>query len=137
MIAMFLRSSLVAIRFRRVGDGSRRDPVPARRSPPCGGLRGLLESGARLGSLLDARGGRALGAFFGLVAHFGALGQGLEALSEDGAVMYEDVLGAVVGRDEPVALIVAKPLDCSSRHALPPHCCAANAEDAVKQLRGR
>src|SRR3569623_481257 len=35
--------------------------------------------------------------------------------------MHEDVLRAVIGRDEPVALVVAKPLYGSSRHALPPH----------------
>src|SRR4051794_10140288 len=80
----------------------------------------LLEAWFLLRSLLDARGGRALGAFFGLVTHFRPLGQGLEALAEDGAVMDEDVLRAVIGSDEPVALVVAEPLDSSSRHALPP-----------------
>ena len=34
--------------------------------------------------------------------------------------MDEDVLRAVIGRDEPVALVVAEPLDSSGRHALPP-----------------
>src|SRR4051794_2512492 len=74
----------------------------------------------RLRGLLNARRGGALGAFLGLVAHLGALGQGLEALAQDRAVMDEDVLRAVIGSDEPVALVVAEPLDCSSRHLLPP-----------------
>src|SRR5215217_8896106 len=91
----------------------------------------------RLRGLLNARRGGAFGPFLGLVADLGALGQGLESLAEDRAVMDEHVLRAVVGRDEPVALIVAEPLDCSSGHALPPLHCAANAEDAVKQRRER
>src|SRR6478752_2469187 len=85
------------------------------------GFADWFKRGALLRSLLDARGGRTLGAFFGLVGHLGALGQGLEALAEDGAVMNEDVLRAVVGRNEPVALVVAEPLNSSSGHALPPH----------------
>src|SRR5690242_3577985 len=80
----------------------------------------LLKFRARLRGLLNARSSRALGAFLGLVAHLGTLREGLEALAKDGAVMDEDVLRAVIGRDEPVALVVAEPLDCSSRHLLPP-----------------
>src|SRR6188472_3754002 len=88
-----------------------------------GGPPLMLKCGVRLRGLLNARRGGALGAFLGLVAHLGALGQGLEALAQDRAVMDEDGLGAVVGRNEPVALVVAKPLDCSSRHELPPLMC--------------
>src|SRR5215510_4208654 len=88
---------------------------PAARRAPL-----LLKFGTRLRGLLNARRGRALGAFLGLVAHLGTLRKGLEALAENGAVMDEDVLRAVIGRDEPVALVVAEPLDCSSRHLLPP-----------------
>src|SRR5918999_4296068 len=39
--------------------------------------------------------------------------------------MDEDVLRAVVGGDEPVALLIAEPLDGSSWHAIPPLLCAA------------
>src|SRR4029077_16349884 len=120
MIAMFRRSSRVAVMsVPRVGDVGRRRVKGSRQNEARlrGGLRELLKRGARLRSLLNARGGRALVAFFGLVAHFGALSQGLEALAEDGAVMHEYVLRAVVGRDEPVALVVAEPLNSSSRHA--------------------
>src|SRR6185503_1330451 len=78
--------------------------------------------------LLDARRGGALGPFLGLVAHLRTLGQGLEALAEDRGVVDEDVLRAVIGCDEPVALVVAEPLDSSGRHTLPPLQCAANAE---------
>src|SRR3954467_9491760 len=116
MIATLRRLSRLLVMANGEGRGQ---VLPTRRSPPGGGLRRLLKRSEKL-LLLNARGGRAFGAFFGLVAHFGALGQGLEALTQDGAVMNEDVLRAIVGRDEPVALVVAEPLDSSSRHALPP-----------------
>src|SRR6478735_3307834 len=131
-MAMFRRSSRVVISVGNVGESvSAKDE--ARRKA------GLVssKSGARLRGLLNARRGRAFGPFLGLVADLGTLGQGLEALAENRAVMDEDVLRAVVGCDEPVALVVAEPLDCSSGHALPPLHCAANAEDAVKQRRER
>src|SRR5207237_3676926 len=64
--------------------------------------------------------GRALGPVLGLVVHLRALVQRLEALAGDRAVMNEHVLRAIVGCDEPVALVVAKPLDSSSGHVIPP-----------------
>src|ERR1700750_1446858 len=94
---------------------------PDKTKPARGGLPRLSMSAGALRSLLNAGRGGTLGPFLGLVAHLGALGQGLEALTQDGAVMNEDVLRAVIGRDEPVALVVAKPLYGSSMHALPPH----------------
>src|SRR5882757_3814802 len=126
MIAMFRRSSRVLVMRVEEGrqSGRSRQPAPAwvqaKRSPLESGLRDRSEERYALSSLLDARGGRALGAFFGLVTHFGPLGEALEALTQDRAVMDENVLRAVIGRNEPVALVVAEPLDSSGRHALPP-----------------
>src|SRR6476469_51021 len=131
-MAMFRRSSLVVISVGNVGNRPQQKTRPALRR-----ASSSQKSDARLRGLLNARRGGAFGPFLGLVADLGTLGQGLEALAEDRAVMDEDVLRAIVGCDEPVALVVAEPLDCSSGHALPPLHCAANAEDAVKQRRER
>src|SRR6185436_19331945 len=109
--------------------GAKKRPAVRRASLP-------LSFRKPLRGFLDARGGRALRAFLGLVGHLGALGQGLEALAHDGAVMDEDVLRAVIGGDEPVTLVIAEPLDCSGRH-LASTSCAANAEASVKQRRER
>src|ERR671926_1008470 len=86
----------------------------------------------------DVRGARALRAGLGVIGDLGALREGLEALARDRAVMDEQVLGALVGRDEAEALVVAEPLDGSSSHVLFLHgvMCTANAGEAVKrQLR--
>src|SRR6478752_1868326 len=131
-MAMFLRSSRVVISV-----GECRGKRSQQKTRPAGGGPRQVIGGALLRGLLNARRGGAFGPFLGLVADLGTLGQGLEALAENRAVMDEDVLRAVVGCDEPVALVVAEPLDCSSGHALPPLPCAANAEDAVKQRRER
>src|SRR5262249_4028513 len=50
----------------------------------------------------------------------------------DGAEVNEDVVRAVVGSDEPVALVVAEPLNGSGRH-LASSSCALNTEDAETQ----
>src|SRR6476619_699366 len=86
----------------------------------------------------DVRGARALRALLGLIRDLGALCEGLEALAGDGAVVDEEVLGPLVGRDEAEALVVAEPLDGSGSHVVFLHGVvrAANAGEAVKrQLR--
>src|SRR5438270_5700281 len=65
---------------------------------------------------LDVRGRRALGALLGVVAHLRALGQRLEAVALDRAVVHEQILAGVIRRDESKALIVAEPLHGSCCH---------------------
>src|SRR3954447_4163759 len=50
--------------------------------------------------------------------HLGALSEALEALAGDAGVVDEQVLRAVLRRDEPEALVVAEPLDGSGCHVL-------------------
>src|SRR5438477_12097095 len=59
---------------------------------------------------------RALGALLGLVLHLRVLREGLVALADDRAVVDEQVLAAVVGRDEAIALVGVEPLDGSGCH---------------------
>src|SRR3954452_1505094 len=93
----------------------------ARRPGRCGGA--WLER-------LDVRGVRVLRAVLRVVADLGALAQRPEAAAHDAAVVDEDVLALVVGRDEPEALVVAEPLDGSGGHGVPPGSC-------VQTKRGR
>src|SRR5262245_16679970 len=58
----------------------------------------------------DVRRRRALGALLGVVTHFRAVGQRLEAAALDRVVMHEQVLAGLIWGDEPVALVVADPL---------------------------
>src|SRR5215217_6210284 len=58
-----------------------------------------------------------------LVGDLGALLEALVALSRDAVVMHEEVLASLVGGDEPVALIVAEPLDRSLGHVWSPPFC--------------
>src|SRR2546423_1926376 len=51
-----------------------------------------------------------------LELHLRSLRQALEALAGDAAVMDEEVLAAIVGRDEAIALLVVEPLDGSCCH---------------------
>src|SRR6476661_10044083 len=66
-----------------------------------------------------------------LVVHAGALREGAVPVGDDAGVMDEEVAGALVGRDEPEALVVAEPLHGAGGHlrANPPVRCAAYAED--------
>src|SRR5687768_7042442 len=48
--------------------------------------------------------------------HLLTLGQRAEAVRRDGAVVAENVLTAIVLRDEPKALRIVEPLHCSSSH---------------------
>src|SRR4051794_15104907 len=68
---------------------------------------------------LDVRGRWALVALLGVVAHLCALGQRLEAVALDRAVVHEQVLAGVIRRDESEALVVAEPLHCSCGHLGP------------------
>src|SRR5919108_6204662 len=68
---------------------------------------------------LDVRRSRALGALLGLVAHLRALGQRLEAVALDRAVVNEQVLACVIRCDEAVALLVVEPLHGSCSHSVP------------------
>src|SRR3954453_6580156 len=86
--------------------------------------------------LYDVRGGRALLALLLVVADLRALGERLEAATLDRAVMDEEVLALVIGRDEAKALVVVEPLDgscchCSSLRDM----CTANAEVQEQQTR--
>src|SRR5439155_11720958 len=65
---------------------------------------------------LDVGGVRALGALLGLVGHLRTLGEGAEAVGLDRAEVHEQILAAVIGRDEAVALVVVEPLDGSVGH---------------------
>src|SRR5215470_5889198 len=69
-----------------------------------------------LRDLLDTGRGRALRALLGLVLDLRALFEGAIAIALDRAEVDEHVVRAVVGCDEPVALVVAEPLDGSGRH---------------------
>src|SRR6185295_14143644 len=93
-------------------DGRRKSGGPRRlapRGPPCGlGLRLVLER-------RDVLGGRALRALDHVELDLVAFLQAPVSLGLDGAVMAEDVLLAVVTRDEAEALFVVEPLDRSCR----------------------
>src|SRR4051794_5894364 len=66
---------------------------------------------------VDVGGAHALRALLGLVGDLRALGERPEAIRLDGGVVDEQVLAAVIRRDEPVALVVAEPLDGPGCHA--------------------
>src|SRR5829696_9711206 len=87
----------------------------------CGSLRDRLDAGRR----------RALGAGLGLILDLRALLERAVAVALDRAEVNEHVVRAVVGCDEPVALVVAEPLNGSGRHIASSYVCAANAEDAI------
>src|SRR4051794_9495431 len=99
-------------------------------SPPAGthdvpGRQGLRRMSGALEDLYVRRVG-ALGPDLGVVADLGTLGQRLEAAARDAAVVDEQVLALIVGRDEPEALVVAEPLNGSGCHWFPPgRLCAA------------
>jgi len=86
-----------------------------------------LESG-------DVRRRGALGPFLGVETDLRALGERLEAAALDRAVMYEQVLAGIIGRDETEALVVVEPLHGSCCHVSPSGVCALrDAEGAQKQ----
>src|SRR5215211_5880031 len=58
----------------------------------------------------DVRRLGALGAFTRLVLHLRVLGEGLEPVARDARVVHEEILPAVLRRDEAVPLRVVEPL---------------------------
>src|SRR5919106_261810 len=72
---------------------------------------------------LDVDGLGPLVALLGVVADLGTLGERLEAVADDAGVVDEQVLGLVVGRDEPEALVVAEPFHGSGSHSCFLRCC--------------
>src|SRR5437870_12062304 len=97
---------------------------------------GNSKTSGRLERLYVRRVG-ALGPLLGVVADLRALGERLEAAAGDAAVVHEQVLALVVGRDEPEALLVAEPLHGSSCHRFPPGrlCAAKRGRCWWQQLR--
>src|SRR5271167_1711737 len=85
---------------------------------------------------LNVRGLGSLVAGLGVVGDLRPVGERAVALTDDRAVMDEQVLGLVIGRDEAKSLVVAEPLDGSSSHCVS-SCVdsAANAEFAEQRLR--
>src|SRR5947209_8874786 len=65
---------------------------------------------------LDVRGPGSLVAGLGVVRHLCSVGERAIALTDDRAVMDEQVLGLVIGRDEAKPLVVTEPLDGTGSH---------------------
>src|ERR1700680_3857791 len=84
----------------------------ARNRPRAAGRTALRE--------LDVPGLGPLVARLCVVGDLCALGERAITLTDDCAVMDEQVLRLVIGRDEPEALLVAEPLYGSSSHCFPP-----------------
>src|SRR6516162_3382824 len=83
----------------------------------------------------DVHGLRSLVPLLGIVGDLGALLQRSVALAVDAGVVYEQVLVAVIGGDEPEPLVVAEPLYGASWHVgTPPRCVCCDAEDASLSL---
>jgi steroid delta-isomerase-like uncharacterized protein len=106
--------------------GRRRSPetTKARRSGP--------SSQKRFSALdrLYVDGLRALVARLGLVRDLRALGERLVAVADDAGVVDEEILPALVGRDEAEALLVAEPLHGSGCHGFLHLLMCQHAEDA-------
>src|SRR3954449_2155608 len=84
---------------------------------------------------LHVRGVGPLGPGLGVEADLRALGERLKAAARDARVVHEEILAAIVGRDEPEPLLVAEPLHRSSSHlSLPERLCGRNAGGAGNRL---
>lgn len=83
-------------------------------------MAGLLQPGAYAPAVVllrfDVRGGRTLLALLDVKRDALAFGQRLEAATLDGAVVDEDVLGAIGRGNKAKAFFVAKPLHCTCSH---------------------
>jgi hypothetical protein len=89
---------------------------------------GRPQHGSLLGDRPNVYGLRSLVRRLGLVLDLCALGQRLEAIAGDAAVMDEEVLTYLVRRDEAEALVVVEPLHCSGGHV---------ATSTIRVLRSR
>src|SRR5207302_5854334 len=89
-----------------------RDPAPGQ--DRCG--TGVFHLAGPLYGL-DVGGARTLGALLDLVLHLVVLLQGLEPARLDGREVHEEILAAVIGRDEAEALGVVEPLYGTCIHA--------------------
>src|SRR3954469_25723375 len=69
-----------------------------------------------LGGWLDVRGARALGALLDLVLELVVILQRLETRRLNGGEVHEEILAAVVGRDEAEALLVVEPFNGTCAH---------------------
>src|SRR5947209_15529471 len=97
-------------------------------------IRIVSRCGWPLGGELNVDGLRSLVAVLGVVGDLCPLGERAVAIAGDAGVVDEEVLGLVVGCDEPEALVVAEPLDGSGSHCVPPAGVrAADAEIAEEQ----
>src|SRR5262245_6515638 len=86
-------------------------------------FRQLQKLWGSLRDRLHAGRGRALRALLGLVLHLRALVERAVAVALDRAEMDEDIVRAIVGCDEPVALVIAEPLHGSGRHLASSYLC--------------
>src|SRR3954471_13933831 len=112
----FSRLSFAIVVFFLAFDAMRSCPFVVGRVPPAGDRRDLREKGL---DRLNVRRVGALGPYLGVVADLRSLGERLEAAAGDRAVVHEQVLALIVGRDEPEALLVTEPL-----HGSGCHCCS-------------
>src|SRR5213595_888436 len=86
---------------------------------PCRTSRGRISKGsAAISDRVDLLGLRALGALGDGVLDALVVLEAAVTVSLDGGVVDEDVGGAVVGGDEPIALVRVEPLHCSLSHVL-------------------
>ena len=100
----------VAVRVPLPGLAGHQRDLPLRASGPASQSR---RAGPNTLSQLNVRGLGSLVADLGVVGDLCAIGERAIAITDDGAVMNEQVLGLVIGRDEPKSLVVAEPLDGS------------------------
>src|SRR5687768_12279625 len=102
---------------RGAGSASRSRPLVSAAAVP----RRLVRWPRLAAELDDVLGGRALLALHDVALHALTLGERLEAAALDGRVVDEEILAAVLGRDEAEALGVVEPLDGAGRtHARTP-----------------
>src|SRR5437879_5194590 len=115
-----LSSGPIAARTARlIGPTAKAAPIPAtKRRRPCMLISPPPRPEPRL-QRLDVCRGRALLPLRDVERDLLALFQGFEARALDRAVMGEQILPAVIRRDESEALGVVEPLHCACRHVVP------------------
>src|SRR5262249_8520986 len=83
----------------------------------------------------DVRRLRALLALTGLVLDLRVLGQSLEPIARDVREMHEEILAAVLRRDESVPLRIVEPLHGSGCHLVPPPLPLTNTHKEAERHR--